>query len=135
MQNPNHIIMRYSAMTGIRDPRVDAWVQNQELYKKHGMAHPSLEKKSEPERRSRSPMLPGPRKVESHEGELFEKYLREHYPLYRDTQLLFSGSDIFTIRDEPWSNIAQGRQYWPEWVGEALRVDRLHRGIQHDIQS
>jgi len=73
--------MQFSAMTGIRCPKVDAWVQNQELYKQHGMAHPSLKKKSEVERRSRSPLVPGPRKTKSFEEELFEKYMAEKYPV------------------------------------------------------
>jgi len=81
MQSPATIIMQFSRMTGIRDPNVDAWFGNQELYKKHGMAHPSLRKKAEAERRSRSPMLPGPRKEKSFKEEQFDKYLAERYPM------------------------------------------------------
>ena len=117
MMNPNHIIMRYSAMTGIRDPKVDTWIQNQEMYNKHGMAHPSLKKKAQPERRSRSPMLPGPRKTDyidlaidrlrtgldnRFQSELMERYLAWNHG------------------DTPWGAMPSAERYWPEWVGFVL---------------
>jgi hypothetical protein len=80
-------------MTGISDPKVDAWVRNQELYKIHGMAHPAAKKKVEPERRSRSPLLPGPRKTKSFQEELFDKYLAEKYPVMPERLIRYSFMD------------------------------------------
>jgi len=118
MQNPNHIIMRYSAMTGIRDPKVDAWVGNQELYKKHGMAHPAV-KKVEPERRSRSPMLlPGPRKVKGFEKEALIRFhfMDGHYVI----EDMFPGIfDLIDKRLDGW------------WVPAAREIRKVEnpRGI------
>lgn len=80
MRNPIHLIRQYSHMTGIRDPKVDAWFGNQSLYLKHGMEHPALERRREPERRSRSPMLPGPRSTKSLDEQLFDKWMDDRYP-------------------------------------------------------
>ena len=119
MQDAMQLIKRFQQKTSIRDPKVDAWFMNQALYKEHGIAHPSLQKKSAPERRSRSPMLPGPRKVKSYDEELYDKWLAANYPIRSNTQLLF-GDDFFDLREEPWGMASKGRPSWPSWVSDVL---------------
>jgi len=125
------LIKRFQKLTSIRDPKVDAWFMNQSLYKEHGIAHPSLQKKSAPERRSRSPMLPGPRKTKSYDEELYDKWLAANYPIRSNTQLLF-GDDFFDLTEQSWGMASKGRHYWPLWVGELLREDA---GIQGTVSD
>jgi len=87
----------------------------------HGMTHPSLEKKVEPERRSRSPMnpmVPGPRKVQTWDEELFEKWLDENY-LLPPGQTFYTGSgDVFYLREEPWDDYHPLDTWWKRGVDE-----------------
>jgi len=134
MQDAMQLIKRFQKLTSIRDPKVDAWFMNQALYKEHGIAHPSLQKKSAPERRSRSPMLPGPRKTKSYDEELYDKWLAANYPIRSNTQLLF-GDDFFDLREEPWGTTSKGRPSWPQWVSEVLRENDFWKPTIHDKKA
>ena len=119
-------------MTGITDAKIDAWFGNQELYRKHGMEHPAKERKVVPERRSRSPMLPGPRKVKNLDEELFEKWMDETHPIPPGETFFTGAGDVIYIKDEAWDEYQQYRPKshswwksqvegrWPDWVGQVL---------------
>jgi hypothetical protein len=114
MLKGSEAIKRFQMITGIRDPNVDAWFINQDTYRKYGIQHPiQRAEKPEPEPRSRSPLIPGPRKTKSEQDldkELYERWMDENFIHRNNTTYFFPDFDLWFLTDDPWDHITTWSQ-------------------------